>query len=647
MPLLEVRKSKPIDFGKPIEISWNSFRRGVNFLLQDTELNKEEIRAGNNMLLEGAGILNQRPGSKKYYLSGPGPVHTTIPYTPKSGTVQHLSISDGGMVVKKSGASYSVLPGASYVSGARVSGVQIYNKEYFVSLSKEMVRYDGTTLLSYVGISTPSIISATKSSGTTGAFTWSWRVSAESETGETLASNPITLANLPEYLLTTNFVTLSWTSVANSRGYVIYGRDAGNETFLARVPQTTLSFIDDGSSVSSAFVFPPEADFTAGPKAKYVIATKEKLVVAYVENNPSRVMYSGGGPNVDKFHWSKGGGYVDVAKDDGEVITGLEEGDNGKIIVFKDRSVYQITLTYNSDLGIVEPTVQRISAAIGCVSDKTILQVENDIFFLGRRAGGGVSLNSLGYEPNFTNILRTSEISARIRPEMETINLARISELHATYFANKYWFFYPVGATSMKAMAYDRERLAFVGPFNYPANPASSGIFYDENGQEHFLYGGSDGYVHEISNGYSDDDGVPFDWLFESRKESAGAPLELKNMVSYFLQLRDVIGTVNVEIIIEGKSGVTNVSKSFAITGANSLSGWGSFSFGFGMGFGSTSQASTGLTNSSEIVKFLQMNKTGIRSYKVRIFGSGSKAKIVAMKAVLTKSSQIPSSWRV
>ncbi len=651
MAVFSNKKRKPTVFGKPQEVEWSSFRRGLNLLLQDVELDKEESRRLDNLILKGSGILTQRPGTDTYFTAGTQKVKYLSHYYAKqisgaSGVVEALAMTETGYLTKKSGTSYAIIPGASYVSGSRIDSAQIYNRVYIVSNSAVLRKYDGTTMLSYAGIVTPSIISVTKSSGTSGVFTRSWRVSAESDVGETLASTGISLANLPEDFTTTNFATLSWTSVANAQGYVIYGRDPGNETFLTRVAASQISFIDDGSNLSSAFVFPPEADFTAGPKAKYVIASKEKLFLGNIENNPSRVMFSGGGPNVDKFHWARGGGYFDVSKDDGEEITGLAESDAGRVIVFKERSTYQVTLSYNSTLGIVEPTIQKISGALGCVSHKSIRAVENDIFFLGRRAGGGVSLNSIGYEPNFTNALRTREISARIRPEMETINFGRVDDLFCDYFSQKYWIFYPVGTLSMKCLAYDRERLAFVGPETFPNNPASATIFYDAGKTEHFLYGGDDGVVREISLGYQTDSGTNIDWVYESKKEEVGNPLALKNLKRVLFHLKNVRGSVSVEVIVEGKTGSTTSTSSFSIVGTQSLAGWGSFNFR-SKAFGESTQASTSTTNLTDIIKYLNTNKNAIRAYSIRISGSGSSAEILAIKAKLTPSTQLPSSWRV
>lgn len=649
MAVFQNRRKKAVKLQQPIEISWNSFRRGLSLLLQDVELGDEEVRKATNLVLKGKGILTQRPGTAEYFLAGAGKVRAIRPYYPKSGEKQLLALTDLGYLVKKSGASYAILPGASFASGIDAAMAQIYDKIFIASLDVELRRYDGSSILAYAGISRPTNLAATKSSGASGVFNWSWRVSAESDAGETLACEPVELENLPEFLSTENFVTLSWSSVAGAAGYVIYGRDSGNETFLARVPATNLSYIDDGNNTPSMFVFPPEADFTAGPKGKFLIVFKEKLILANIENNPSRIMWSGGGPNIDKFHWSKGGGYSDVSKDDGEELSGVIE-EEGKVIAFKERSIYQVSLAYNGDLGIVEPTVQRITGALGCVSHRTIIKVENDVFFVGRRAGGGLSINSLGYEPNIlSNQLRTSEISARIAPVMETINQERVEEMWAQYYDQIYWLYYPVGASSMRCIGYDRQRLAFIGPFNFPNDPACGAIWYDEQNKEKYLYGdGDDGVVSEISKGYSNDKGDDIAWEFLSKKEVIKDPLRMKNLVSQLYNLRNVKGVVNIEIIVEDKTGISATTKSMSIAGQATYAGWGSFLWGIKK-WGSSDQMSRGISNNADTIKYTNLNKSNIRTFQVKISGTGSRAEIIAIKtlAQMQPATNLPAGWRM
>lgn len=651
MATLQRKQRGSVKFNKNLNTSWNSFRRGLNLLLQDFELGDEEYKQGENLVIEGKGILSQRPGTAEYSLAGSGKVRLIKGMYPKASGASHqlVTFTDLGYLTKKIGASYAIIPGASFASGMDLSGVQINDNLFLTSKTNHLVKYDGTTLFSYSGLSRPTNLTATKSSGTTGAFNFSYRVSAESDVGETLASEPVTIANVPEFLTDTNYVTLGWSQVTGASGYVIYGQEAGNETFMTRVPSTTTSWIDDGNSVPSLFIFPPEADYTSGPKAQFIDVFGEKLVVYNLDDSPSRLMWSGGGENIDKFHWARGGGYIDISKDDGQEGTGHIEFEN-RVVCFKERSIYQVTLTYNSTLGVVEPIKRKINGAVGCVAPNTICQVENDVFYVGRRAGGGISVNSIGYQENIAaDTLRTAELSARIRPLMDEVNADRLTEMWAIYWGNIYWLFYPVGTTEMKCIAYDRERLAWIGPFDFPNAPSCGTIFYETDGTERYLYGdGDDGMVSEVSRGYGNDKGTAIEWSFTTKRGTSGDPLALMNLITQIFHLKNVSGTVNVDIYVEKTNGVTSSAESFTVQRNFSKAGWGSFRFGYSIAFGEDDQASTSVTNLTDVIKSVTLNKSQIRSFYATISGSGL-ADIIAIKSIFTQLPELflPPQWRV
>jgi hypothetical protein len=170
-------------------------------------------------------------------------------------------------------------------------------------------------------------------------------------------------------------IRLTWDTVSAAsgvlQGYQIYGRSAGNETYLAKVDSGTTTWDDFGTVTASSLTEPPTANTTDGPVAKYLTNHKDKMILAGFSNEPSRVMWSGGGANVDKFHWSYGGGYVDISKDDGDQIRGVISFQD-KIVVWKERSIWQVSLDFNSSFGLVVPALTLITSAHGAISHRTI-----------------------------------------------------------------------------------------------------------------------------------------------------------------------------------------------------------------------------------------------------------------------------------
>lgn len=68
MPLFETRGSGYKPRGG-IEESWDNFRAGLNTLLRDTEIAKNELAQADNLMLIGKGVPTKRWGYSLYFMS--------------------------------------------------------------------------------------------------------------------------------------------------------------------------------------------------------------------------------------------------------------------------------------------------------------------------------------------------------------------------------------------------------------------------------------------------------------------------------------------------------------------------------------------------------------------------------------------------
>ena len=85
------------------------------------------------------------------------------------------------------------------------------------------------------------------------------------------------------------------------------------------------------------------------------------------------------GDRITDFSWSAiGGGYIDIYKDDGQVLGHYSIP--GGIIVFKDNAIYKFSF---ADDGT--QLLEEITRAFGGISFRSIKHVENDIIFLLRK----------------------------------------------------------------------------------------------------------------------------------------------------------------------------------------------------------------------------------------------------------------------
>lgn len=659
MPKLDLKETsfKP---QKTVQTDWTSFIGGLNTQLRQIEIKDTELAQADNLKLVGKGVPTKREGTANYFSTSPsiatgsqrvrglkGALFASGP----SGVNELLALSDYGFLVKQNGSSFSLIMGASYASGYNANMVQIYNNVYVVNGLNALTKYNGATIFPFTMLGRVTGITATNLSGVSGTFTRSFRISAFNAVGETLASpipvleTAVTVPNTPQDLTQTT-IRLQWSGALPSTavtGYGIYGVDSGDERLITTVDPSTTRYDYNGVPDPSSLVFPASADTTAGPIAKYVIAHKDKLVLGNINGFPSQIMWSGGGANVDKFNWRYGGGYIDIDKDAGDVITGLIEFQDA-IIVFKERSIWQVTLAASGAL--VVPTVKMIMRGIGCVSHKTIRYVENDVFFLSRKG-----VYTLGNEANYVaNVLRTNELSAKIRPIFQTLSPTQLLNTCAVYQDNKYRLAFPTGVSSVntKEIIYDRERLAWMGPNTYPAAPGTYEVYYDGNGNEKLLWGDSnDTYVTDFSSSYPNDKGVKIQTALLTKKTSINENFKFKYFKKVYSNWRNIFGTPFVNIILETRDGSVGSAQTFTISASNAGVGWGfdrwgTFKWGTSSGAGSSAA-------SNDLVKQTQVNKAG-RTLQVEITttGNNDKYELLALQIVAQELSDgvTPSSWK-
>lgn len=619
---------------RDIEVKWDTFNGGWNSIFKPTELKDNELAQADNLMLIGKGTPTGRWGSNIYHLAGEtGKVRLLDAYYNSLTSVNYLlAVTDQGFLTKKSGASYSIITGASFASGNSYFFSQLGNYGYINGPSTNYVRFDGTNLLPYVGLSTPTNVSLAQLSAASGFQSYSWLITATSATGETLPSAFKALASLPLDLTQTSIkVTWNQVSIANASttGYNIYRGFAGDETYIASVGQSaTPQYVDTGTPQSNT-VFPPTSDTTTGPRARYRLKFDDRIILAGLDGEPSKVLISGRYPYHDRFTAIDGGGYVLVSPNDGDDITGLGiAGNQGMvtggsalprsgILVFKNNSVHRVVLDTVTlgNFSILDPQAQLLTGSNGCSSADTVAAVENDTFYFGRKG-----LYTVGQEPNYLNQIRTNELSARVRSYVQNLSDNDFKSACAGYMDNKYLLSFPA---LKETIIYDRERGAFMGPWKTPWGITKWYKYQDEGGYEKWLAGTDSGpYVREFSASYNSDSGTAIAKTLRSKKEDLGDWSIFKVLKLFYVLFRNVRGDVTVNLRLEQRDGNTVTSKSFNITSALGSGGWGNDQWG-AQPYGQ-SDATITLTG-DELVRFAQLYKN-CRVVQVEVTSDGANS---------------------
>ena len=112
---------------------------------------------------------------------------------------------------------------------------QLYNDNIAKNKVITELRFDSSlNKCDYVKLNNPSISSVTQF-GTTGSTTYSYKVTALSSTGETLASIPFIITNGNSTLSSVNYVRIIWSKVPYAVSYNVYGRTLNEDKLIANV----------------------------------------------------------------------------------------------------------------------------------------------------------------------------------------------------------------------------------------------------------------------------------------------------------------------------------------------------------------------------------------------------------------------------
>jgi len=538
-------------------VSANSWIRGKNTLVSQTQIKDNElVELLDGQLVEDGKVQIPRDGQDYYGNTSGSRVVGLYPYYKSDGTNQLLRSSATTLqVLNTTSNDWDTVTGATYTTGLDTHGVTAYDYLYLCNGTDSLTKYGGSTITTFTAIVAPNAPTVTRT-GTTGSYTFSYKITALTASGETTGSTAGSTTLNQAELDETSYMSVSWSAVTNATGYNVYGRKDGSWYFMRYLEgNSSTSFVDKGEITPSEIFTPPEGNSTGGQKGKYCAVYKDTLFIAGDPANPSRLYYSGGGDKIDDFTIANGGGFIDISKNDGQVITGLIVFKDS-LLVFKDRSIYSFSF---GTTGL--PQVTQVTSAVGAVSARSIVAVENDIFFASDRG-----IFTVGNEEGFSfDVLRTREISARVRSVFQASSTAyryRISAVYATV-ANKnlvIFSYTPTGSTTnSRAIVYDRERLAWYEWTNVQASCWTNYISSDKD--THVLYGDdASGYVKEILTG-SDDFGSAISGTVTlkaydfSSKGRTGISL-YKVLKNIFITLRSPSGSITATVIKDGVSQV-------------------------------------------------------------------------------------------
>lgn len=214
-------------------------------------------------------------------------------------------------------------------------------------------------------------------------------------------------------------------------------------------------------------------------------------------------------------------------------------------------------------------SVTMVTNTIGCISHRSVAQVENDLYFASD--DGIYTLGAVAY---YTNI-RTTNKSLRLQPVFDSLSGASKQKVCGAYFNFKYYLFYPLfGGQNDSCVVYDIRYQALQDWRNIAAQAVST--YTDSTQTTRFYFGHpSTGAVYQLGTG-STDGGAAITSTWDSKSYDQG----LSDTEKLYFDSTFVFGGVNGSITLQVIFNDTQVSATNTLRQQNPQGGFGFSRFG-------------------------------------------------------------------
>ena len=228
-----------------------------------------------------------------------------------------------------------------------------------------------------------------------------------------------------------------------------------------------VTIVGDGSgAIGTATVTPPPLNL------KLLINTNNRLFGVGSGSERNTLFAS---DYLDASTWSPLNSII-VNADDGDEITAIVPFYENRVIVFKKRRIFQVTIPPGST-SASSWTVQLISNNTGCVASASAVQVNSDIFFL---SDDGIRSLVRSAADDFTTVgLPISEV---VKDVIQTINTSSISVSSGAFYDNRYFLAFPTGTNNFNdtMLVYNTILQAFEGTWTPRVMQFATTNFSDE-----------------------------------------------------------------------------------------------------------------------------------------------------------------------
>lgn len=508
---------------RPIDIKQREFSKGYISTIAASRRPQNSLADLTNMEITQDGIPRPRPSLVPY---GTQPTLTVCGrghYTKDGSRYELFMMNDSGVgkVYKRiDGGNFSLVDtGGSYDETVWSHFVQSNDKVYIYNGVDNLsyIDLDTNQIETYTALATPSTPTPTKTGLASTTYTYYYKVAANNEVGTSAASvaGTVQVDRLRDLWDTTsNFVTVTWSSVPNADSYNVYvGDSAGNEFLLTTV--TGLSFKDDGSLFPDVSTRAPEGNSTQGQVFRWMYNDSRNAQLFGIDAD-NKLWYSA--PGTGDFSPYNGGGYVPIDEYGDTILNyvdGFRDGKGNPVVTVSARGaagkgkMFHATpdsITYDTQV-ITFFNVYEANGQYAPYGARAVIKAKDALWY-----PTGADFKSTGTSQNIVNILTTNSVSQGIEPDVEGINLSALDKAVGVEHKDKLYWALPVGSTTNNQIWYmdTARKNLWVLRWTFNGEIKDLWLYEDSSGATHFCALIGNRILEFSRNVSTEDDGTAF-----------------------------------------------------------------------------------------------------------------------------------------
>lgn len=401
----------------------------------------------------------------------------------------------GELYKQTDGGAFNIIDdGGVYDDDAWASSVQSKGKAYIFNSVDNLSYVDlsDDTIHTYTALATPSISSVTKTGMAGTTYTHYYRVSANNDVGESIASVVMSVSSgkvRDAWILNTDYVDVTWGAVSGATSYTVYYGTSANTTNELYTVSGATTFRDDGSLSTNPFKLAPEGNSTQGAVFIWMyVDTKNSQIFGITADN--KLYYSAAG--TADFSPYNGGGYVGI-DEQGDTqlnfVDGFRNGKGDPVITVSARAaagkgkLYHVSfesLTVGDQV-IIYPNVVEANGQAGTYSARATVKARDSLWY-----PTGQDFKSTGTSQNIMNILTTNNVSQVIEPDVARISLQNLHKACAVENKDRIYFALPVNSTENNEIWYIDLTRKNLWVLRWPIAAKDLWLYEDNDGTTHF-----------------------------------------------------------------------------------------------------------------------------------------------------------------